>query len=147
MKKFKLTAPVALIAAIIAPTALATDLSIGMATTGDLDGFTLKMGGEKLIGSFNYVVDETTKDGTKETLDLTTLTVGYKVTLIDNLEAYPLIGGGFYTYHDTKGESYSESTFVYGAGVRYTIDQFIVDYSFSNDKDNGTHSVSLGWEF
>ena len=142
MKIFK---SVALMAAIISTNSMATDLSVGAATSGDLQGFTLKLGGDSFIGSFTYTSEDMPKNGT---LDNTTLTLGYKIPVAGGLQVYPLAGAGFYTFHDNTGKSESDSGFVYGAGVRYTFDSgVLVDYTIQADDHNNVHAVSVGYEF
>ncbi len=135
--------------ALFAATSQAADLSVGYAVSGDRDGFSIQLGSDSLLGGFAFTTkDGTTDKGAHYTLDRTDITIGYKFTLVDTLEVYPLIGGGFFTYHDNKGESYSETSFVYGGGVRYTFDSNIItDYSINiNDTDN-THMLSIGYQF
>tara|TARA_Y100001956_G_scaffold82213_2_gene102176 strand:+ start:4761 stop:5192 length:432 start_codon:yes stop_codon:yes gene_type:complete len=135
--------------ALFAASSQAADLSVGYAVSGDRDGFSIQLGSDNLLGGFAFTTqDGTTDKGAHYTLDRTDIAIGYKVTLVDTLEVYPLIGGGFFTYHDNKGKSYSETSFVYGGGVRYTFDSSIIaDYSININDTDSTHMLSVGYKF
>lgn len=134
-----------IIAAVVAScSASATDLSVGAARLGSANGFALKIGTDNFINSLTYVSKKIT--GAK--VDNSVLSIAYRIPVVDALEVYPLVGGGFYTTVYDKGGSESDYQLTYGGGVRYTFkSNVLIDYSIQIDDYDSLHAFSIGYAF